>query len=210
VTASETKKNNAEFGNATSVASLFYKALAYLTWSGGSKNTYPRVVKKMTEAIYLDGSSIKGERNVLDGELSVFEGFEYNSSQSVSGIFNDFLTGTIDRPTGACVVAIPAFVPTQALKIPTGATHVKFVTQAAAIDFEMKEFEVKKAETGFIPLNGTMTAGQGLTCDLSNASTHPIFLGVAIDFYQYVNGTYSPLDNSAYNVATILKVDTGV
>jgi hypothetical protein len=210
VNSAETKKNNAEFGNATSVASLFYKALAYLTWSGGSKNTYPRVVKKMTEAIYLDGSSVKGERNVLDGELSVFEGFEYNSGQSVSGIFNDFLTGTIDRPTGACVVAIPAFVPTQALKIPTGATHAKFVAQAAGVDFEMKEFETKKAETGYIPLNGTMTAGQSLTCDLSNASTHPIFLGVAIDFYQYVNGTHSILDNSAYNVATILKVDTGV
>lgn len=210
VTSAETKKNNSEFGNATSVASLFYKALAYLTWSGGSKNTFSRVVKKMTEAIYLDGSSVKGERNVLDGELTVFEGFEYNAVQSVSGVFNDFLTSAIDRITGVCLVSIPAFVPLQALKMPNGATHVKFVAQAAAVDFEVKEFETKKAETGFIPLNATLTAVQNLSCDLSNGSTHPIFLGVAVDFYQYINGTYSILDNSAFNVATILKVDTGV
>lgn len=198
VTSAETKKNNSEFGNATSVASLFYKALAYLTWSGGSAKTFSRVVKKMTEAIYLDGSSMKGERNVLDGELTVFEGFEYNAIQSVSGVFNDFLTSSIDRITGICLMSIPAFVPLQALKMPTGATHVKFVAQVAAVDFEMKEFETKKAETGYVPLNGTLTAVQNLSCDFSNGSTHPIFLGVVVDFYQYINGTYSILDNFCF------------
>ena len=66
------------------------------------------------------------------------------------------------------------------------------------------------AETDYLPLNATPLASQSLSMNLMDGSTDPIFTGVAIEFYQFLNGDYYVLDNASYNVASILKVDTGV
>ena len=140
----------------------------------------------------------------------MFDGFNFNDLKSIVSIIVANITATIVRSTGVCEVTIAGFTPINDVDAPGGTTHFKIIAESATINFETGESDSKSAETVFIPLNATPVASQTLSMDLVDASTDPIFTGVAIEFYQFMNGDYYILENIAYNAATILKVDTGV
>lgn len=210
VTAQRTKDNNSEFGNAATSGKRLRDGLSKLTKAGGGAYVVARIVKIMKDAINLDLVSVRGQRNVLDGELSLFEGFNFNDLKSMASIMVVNLSAVITRSTGVCEVLIPAFTPINDVDAPGGTTHFKLIAESATINFETGESDSKSAETAYIPLNATPVASQTFTMDLLDSSTDPIFTGVGIEFYQFMNGDYYILENVAYNAASILKVDTGV
>jgi len=210
VTAQRTKDNNSEFGSAATAGKRFRDGLSKLTKAGSGAYVVSRIVKVMKDAINLDLVSVRGQRNVLDGEVSLFEGFNFNDLKSMASIIVANITATIVRSTGVCTISIPAFTPMNDVDAPGGTTHFKIIGESASINFETGETDSKSAETAYIPLNATPVPAQALTMDLADSSTSPIFTGVGIEFYQFMNGDYYILENVVYNAATILKVDTGV
>lgn len=210
VTAQRTKDNNSEFGNAASAGKRLRDGLSKLTKVGSGRYLVSRVVKLMKDAINLDLVSVRGQRNVLDGEVSVFEGFNFNDMKSIASVVVVNFTALITRATGVCTISIPAFTPINDVDAPGGTTHFKIIGESSAINFETGEFDAMTAETAYLPLNATPLASQVLSMNLADNSTNPIFTGVAIEFYQFLNGDYYVLDNASYRVSSILKVDTGI
>jgi hypothetical protein len=204
------KEQNAEFGSAARASRILRNALASTFMSGFNSFSASKVSQKMSQAIKLDLTSVRGQRNVLDGELSVLEGYDINDMSSLSSVFGDVIDSTIVRSSGLCTVMIPAFVPSEIVSAPTGTTHFQFVAEAASIDFGQEMVDSAKTVGVFHPYNGILIDSETLSVNLMDASTDPIFLAVAVNFYQEINGAKYALDNKQFNTAKILKVDTGV
>jgi len=60
--------------------------------------------------------------------------------------------------------------------------------------------------TAILPWDNVATAVINLANAVTANSTHPLFLGLGIEFYQQVNGQMYPLKNGAFNALALVKV----
>jgi len=201
-----TRENNSEFGRAGNAGKILRDAFrTYIQYASDSR-TVSRLTKSMVEVVKADATSTRGQRNVLDGELELLEGFEFNADSQLGTSLYAPYTATIDRLTGQAVVNVPAFIPANMIAAPKGSTHFKIVSAAAEIDFENAKFSMVSAESANLPLDSKPTLVINLTNALPANSTHPLFLILGIDFYQEVNGVMYPLKNGYYNSLVLAKV----
>jgi hypothetical protein len=203
-------ENQSEFGSAGKATKVLRAALPQTVANGAGKLATSRISKKMSEAIKLDLTSVRGQRNVLDGELSVLEGFEFNMDSALGSVMNATIEGAFIRATGVATLEIPAYVPAVAISAPAGTTHYAIVAEAALADFEMESVESDSVSTAKHIWNGMAVVAETLTINLSDNSTHPAFVACSIEFYQYLNGDFYKLDNNQFNAGRVVKVDTGV
>ena len=165
-----------------------------------------RLTKELVAVVKADVTSTRGQRNVLDGELELLEGFEFNIDGKVSTTIFFPYAATIDRATGALQVAVPAFSPLNNVAAPAGATHMKLISGGASIDFEGGVFEVVTSESAEMPIAPAQVAAQNLLNQLTANSTHPLFLVFGVEFTQLVNGASYSLKNGKFNPLAIVKV----
>jgi hypothetical protein len=201
-----TRENNAEFGRAGKACKLLRDTFRMMLQKSADRKLVPRLTAEMMKVIKQDQTSVRGLRNVLDGELEILQGFEVNSNALLSANFFAPYTVTIDRVTGQLAVAVPAFQPATMVLNPGGATHFRIMTGGAAIDFEQMSAESDTADSGYLPLSGEITPPQSLSVSVSANSTHPFFVALAIEFYQEVNGTKYDLNNGSSNCMAFVKV----
>lgn len=204
-----TRENGAEFGRAGKAGKLLRTALKNVMFNSSDNTVTSRLAKEMVRVLKADLTSVRGQRNVLDGELELLTGFEFNSTGNVSStVFTPFST-EIDRVSGKLSVTFPAFDPKTGLYAVPGATHFKLKAGAAEIDFEN---EVQKSASQWsvsLALDAPVTTPISLECELSENSTHPLFLAVGIEFFQFVNGHEYPLSNGSYN-GLVLSAISGI
>ena len=158
------------------------------------------------EVVKADATSTLGQRNVLDGELELLEGFEFNLNGNLTSTFYGAINATIDRVTGALQVAVPAFSPDVAVVAPEGTTHIRLVSAGAAINFEAGSFEVVTSQSPEIPLSSAQVAAINLLNQVTPNSPSPLFLVFGIEFYQQVNGASYALKNGRYNALALVRV----
>lgn len=127
-------ENQSEFGNAGRATKHLRAALPLVILAGSGKLTTARISKKMSECIKLDLTSVRGQRNVLDGELSLLEGFEFNSAVALGSIFSGIIASSFDRVSGSAVVVIPEYIPANIVSAPVGTTHFQFVVESAYVE----------------------------------------------------------------------------
>jgi hypothetical protein len=161
----------------------------------------------MMKVIKADTTSTRGQRNVIDGETEMLQGFDFNVNAKLSTTLYAPYTSAIDRVTGAMTVDIPSFIPADSIAAPAGVTHFKIVSAAADVDFENETFVTDNKSTAILPWNSTPTAAISLANAVAAASTHPLFLLVGIQFFQEVNGVFYPLKNGVYNSLNLVKVN---
>jgi hypothetical protein len=160
----------------------------------------------MTRVIKVDATSIRGERNVIDGEAELLEGFEFNIRGKIGTSLFAPYTPTIDRVTGQIKVVIPPFIPSNMIAAPSGTTHFKVISAGAEIDFEMETFVSLNSASAILPWSLVPTVAITQTNTVTPASTKPLFLVLGIEFFQQVNGTMYTLKNGAFNPLAIAKV----
>jgi hypothetical protein len=202
-----TRENNAEFGRAGKAGKLLREAFRVLILSCSDKGLVGRIVALMLQVIKLDATSIRGQRNVLDGELEFLQGLEFNTLAKLSSVFYAPYSAAIDRVTGNLTLSIPMFNAAQMVSIPQGATHFKVHAGGAAIDFENNVMESKTDSSIYLDTTSTAVPAISLAISLSANSTHPLFLALAIEFYQKVNNSYYSLKNGIYNSMALIKVE---
>ncbi len=202
-----TRENGAEFGRAGNAGKLVRKALRNVMQNASDSRVTSRLTQEMMKVVKADATSVRGMRNVLDGELELLTGFEFNVNASLSNtLFAEFLTN-IDRATGVLDVQMPPFISAEGIAAPAGATHFKISIGGAAIDFETQEIESLTDSTGIIPFsNDIMAAPILLSVVLTASSTDPLFLALGIEFFQEVNGQFYSLKNGAYNGLALVKI----
>ncbi len=202
-----TRENGSEFGNAGKAGKVLRDALRALLQNASDNRMVSRLTQKMVEVIQADLTSVRGQRNVIDGEAELLEGFDFNANAKLSNTLYAPYIPTIDRVAGTLQINVPSYIPTTMVAAPGGTTHYKIVSAGAEVDFENETFVVDSRQSALLAWDGTATAVLNLSNAVTANSTHPLFLVLGIEFFQDVNGVKYPLKNGAYNALTIVKVD---
>lgn len=202
-----TRENGAEFGTAGKAGKLLRTALRSVLQNIADNRMVGRLTREMVKVIQADLTSPRGQRNVIDGEAELLEGFEFNRNGKLGQTLFAPFTTTVDRLAGSLTVNVPSFIPLNMIAAPNGTTHFKIISAGAEIDFENEVFVVDTKESAVLPWDVNATAVIDLVNTVTANSTHPLFLAVGIEFYQEVNAVKYPLRNGAYNALTIATVD---
>ena len=205
-----TRENGSEFGRAGKAGKILRTALRALLLNSADGRMVSRLTQQMVKVIQADMVSVRGLRNVIDGEVDFLVGFEFNIRGKLgSSLFAPFV-GAIDRVSGEISVDLASFIPSNMLAAPSGTTHFKIISAGAEIDFQAETFVESHSESAIMPWDATATAPINQVNDVTPASTNPLFLALGVEFYQEVNGQMYPLKNGAFNPLSIVKVDGGV
>jgi len=201
-----TRENGSEFGRAGKAGKILRTSLRALLINTADGRMVSRLTQKMVEVIQADVTSVRGLRNVIDGEAELLAGFEFNIRGKLgTSLFAPFV-GAIDRVTGEITVDIDGFVPANMIAAPSGTTHFKILSAGAEIDFETETFVEAHSETAILPWNSVATVAINQVNTVTPASTKPLFLALGLEFYQEVNGQMYPLKNGAYNPLALVQV----
>jgi len=201
-----TRENGSEFGRAGKAGKLLRTSLRALLLNSADGRMVSRLTKQMVIVIQADTTSLRGLRNVIDGEAELLKGFEFNIRGKLgTSLFAPYV-GAIDRVTGDITVDIAPFVPANMIAAPSGTTHFKIISAGAEIDFEAETFIEAHSETAILPWDATPTVAIAQTNAVTAASTKPLFLALGIEFYQEVNGQMYSLKNGAFNPLALIEV----
>lgn len=205
-----TRENGAEFGRAGKAGKILRTALRSLLTNSSDSKMVGRLTQQMVKVIQADQTSLRGLRNVIDGEAELLAGFEFNINGKLgTSLFAPYV-GAIDRVSGAITIDIDPFVPMNMIAAPGGSTHFKIISAGAEIDFETEAFVEAHSETAILAWDATATVAINLANAVTPDSTKPLFLALGVEYYQEVNGQMYPLKNGAYNPLALVKVDGGV
>lgn len=202
-----TRENASEFGRAGKAGKLIRTALRSALQNAKDSRVTSRLTAELMRVIQADSTSTRGQRNVIDGEAELLQGFNFNNNAVLSSMLYAPYTTTINRAAGTLQLQLPAFVPANMISAPAGATHFKLIASGCAVDFENGSFESDLKETAILPLNTTATGVLDLNCAVSANNTHPLFLTMGLQFYQEVNGSFYSLKDGGFNALEIVKVE---
>jgi len=151
-------------------------------------------------------TSVRGLRNVIDGEAELLSGFDFNIRGKLGAtLFTPFETN-IDRASGELSVSLASFIPINMIAAPGGTTHYQIFSAGAEIDFEAESFVVSNSETALMPWDAVATVAITHSNPVTPASTKPLFLAMGIGFYQEVNGQMYSLKNGASNPLALVQI----
>ncbi len=202
-----TRENQAEFGRAGKAGKLLRAAFRVLLQNASDDRMVSRLHKEMMRVVKADSTSSRGLRNVLDGELELLQGFEFNEGGKLGQTLFAPYTTTIDRAAGTLQVSIPSFVSLNQIGAPREATHYQLTGGGGAINFESEVFDVETSTSAILPLESAASAALNLSFGVAANSTDPLFLLLGLSFYQEVNGSHYSLKNGAFSALAVLKVD---
>jgi hypothetical protein len=201
-----TRENGSEFGRAGKAGKILRTSLRALLINTADGRMVSRLTQAMVKVIQADVTSLRGQRNVIDGEAELLAGFEFNIRGKLgTSLFAPFV-GAIDRVTGEITVDLDSFIPANMIAAPSGTTHFKIISAGAEIDFEAETFVEAHSETAILPWDALATAAINQVNTVTPASTKPLFLALGVEFYQEVNGQMYALKNGAYNPLALVQV----
>ena len=201
-----TRENGEEFGRAGKAGKILRNSIRAMLQNSADSRMVSRLTQKMVEVVQADATNPRGQRNVIDGEAELLEGFEFNKNGKLGTTLYAPFTATIDRVAGSLTVSVPSFVPINMIAAPGGSTHFKIVSAGTEIDFENETYVMDSQASAILPWDTTATAVINLANAVTANSTHPLFLALGIEFYQEVNGQMYPLKNGAFNPLALVKV----
>lgn len=205
-----TRENGSEFGRAGKAGKILRTALRPLLLNSADSRMVSRLTQAMVKVIQADTTSVRGLRNVIDGEAELLFGFEFNIRGKLgTSLFAPFVA-SIDRVAGEIKVDIASFIPSNMVAAPSGTTHFKIISGGAEVDFEAETYVVSNSETAILPWDSTPTAVINQVNAVTANSTKPLFLALGVEFYQEINGQMYPLKNGSFNPLSLAKVDGGV
>jgi hypothetical protein len=201
-----TRENNEEFGRAVKAGKLLRTALRAMVKKASDSNVTGRLVREFMKVVKADQVSVRGKRNVIDGEAELLQGFEFNENGRLGSTFFAPFAANIDRAAGTLAISIPAFIPGNMITAPAGATHYKVSVGGAEIDFEAETYVNTVLDSGERPLNNVLTAPIDISAAITANSGKPLFLALGIEFFQQINNALYTLKNGAYNALSIVQV----
>ena len=206
-----TRENAEEFGRAGKASKSLCTAIRPVLNKTQDSRMISRLVKLMMKVIKADQVSDRGKRNVLDGELILLQGFDFNGNARLSATVYAPYSFEIDRLGGVMDINVSSFNPNSQIVAPGGTTHFRFISAGVEVDFENETFVLAQSSTAELPYDNVNTALTMLSNDLGvPGSTKPLFLVFGIEFLQQVNGSFYSLNNGAFNALNLVAIDTGV
>ena len=203
-----TRENNAEFGRAGKASKLLRTSLRITIAKAKDNRLVSRLTARMLKVVQADEVSDRGLRNVIDGEASLVEGFDFNIGAKLSATVYMPYAATFDRASGKASITVSDFIPQGGIAAPAGTTHFRLFMGIASVDFEKEAYESSTATTEALPYGNTSTGEVTLSANIAANSTHPVFMAFGVEFLQEVNKKMYSLHNGAFNACVIAKVST--
>lgn len=201
-----TRENNAEFTKAAEAGRVMRNAFGALLQNSKDPSSSNRLFTEMLKVVKADLTSERGQRNVIDGETELLQGFEFNSNATLkTTLFADY-SPEIDRVAGTLATSIPSFVPEEKLLAPVNSTHFRIVSLGSEINFADETYSSEMQETAILPWGIAPTAVINMVNHVTPNSTLPLFLLLGLQFFQEVNGHMYPLKDGGFNSLSIIKV----
>jgi len=201
------KENTLEFGRAGKAGKVLRAAFSKLLSKSADGRVTSRLVQAIMKVQKTDTTSMRGERNMGNGDASLLKGFNFNVKSPLSTVLSEQYTTAINRVTGVVSVSIPAYIPQDAISAPEGTTHIKLISAASVIDFLNENYQSVYASSAAIVYGTQQEALLTLTHNLPANSTDPLFLVLGVEFYQNFNGTLYQLKTGSFNALSIIAVD---
>jgi len=204
-----TRENAAEFGRAGKASKVLCTAIRPVLNKTQDSRMISRLVRAMMRVIKADQISNRGLRNVLDGELILLQGFDFNGNAPLSATVYAPYTATINRATGMLDVEVPSFTPDSQIVAPGGTTHFRLVSAGAEVDFQNGAFVLAQSTSTEIPYDNASSSAINLSNDIGiTDSLRPLVLVLGIEFLQEVNGLFYALNNGAFNALNLVEMDS--
>lgn len=201
-----TRENGAEFGKSANAGKMLRMAVGPMVFKAKDPKLSSRLLQMMSKIKNLDTVSVRGERNVsegiltLDGQLAL-RGFDFNNRAALKSVLAT--PYVLDTNTGEVLIA--DFTPGEELRFPAGATHFSMRSAFVNLDFVTGLSDVTFSNVVNLPIDFT-TATQTLTpTGIPMGAGTQLYL-ILIEFFQEVNGVSYPLKNGAFNVLNVLDV----
>jgi hypothetical protein len=112
-----TRENQQEFARAGKAGKVLRSALRSFLIHASDSHLVSRLLKEMMRVVKADTTSDRGQRNVLDGEVELLEGFEFNEGGNLTQTLFAPFTPSIDRASGTLSIDVPPFIPQSLLLI---------------------------------------------------------------------------------------------
>lgn len=205
-----TRETMSEFGRACKANKLLRVAFKTQLKNVSDGDLVPRLSKMMMSVIKEDATNLRGKRTVIDGNLEVLKGFDFNAKSTLDNRLSVPKQTSIDRVNGKLSVNVESFIPNKALSAPFECTHFKLISAAAEIDFEKSTWTVDLHESGVNPWDGNPSADINFVNNVPANSTLPLFLVLGVEFYQEgKNGVMSLLNSGAFTTLQLIDVSKG-
>jgi hypothetical protein len=203
-----TRENGQEFGRAGAAGRLLRTAIRQYLQKAADSRMVSRLTRDMVKVIKSDPINDRGERTVLNGDLTLLKGFEFNIGGKLASTFYTPYEATVDRVAGELKIEVPSFTPVFAIASPEGATHMKLISAGAAVNFEEDGYQTAVSQSDEIELNQIATPLIELVNQLPANVTGPLFLVLGVEFFQSINGVSYPLKNGKFNSLALIEVIT--
>ncbi len=148
-----------------------------------------------------------GERNVVDGDLNLLQGFEFNAATSLDEVMKAAYTVGFDRVSGLAAIAIQFEDPSLELQQVEGATQARFTVGLAAVNFETGDYEVDVVHSESVEIASKAAVQVDIEAGISANSEQPVFLVLGVEYYQAVNGELYLINNKESRALLLATVD---
>src|ERR1044072_9510840 len=105
----------------------------------GDTRVYSRLTGKLRKAIATDTMHEKGKRTLAGADLSALVGFQWNKHRQFDKLYKGYPNFSIDAKSGLMEIDLPGIKGADDFDAPSSATHVQFVMEGGAFDFELEE-----------------------------------------------------------------------
>jgi hypothetical protein len=200
-----TRRSMAEFGRAGQASKIVRLAFVGLVKKAADRHSVSRLTRAMMDVIKSDPKNDKGDRNILDGNVELLTGFEFNQNAELGTTVYAPFTTKVDRDAGELTISFASFIPSSKISAPKGATHFRIVSGGAEIDFEKTEQVATLKETDPIALDDNPTNEIDLTHTVTAKSMNPLFLVLGIQFLSVTNGFVRPVQDMGFNALRIAE-----
>ena len=202
-----TRENGAEFGRAGQAGRLLRTAFRALVRNSSDSRVASRLTQKFMEVIQSDTTSLRGLRNVLDGDVSMLQGFEFNVNGKLRQTLLAQYSVTVDRAAGLVTIQVPQFVPAELIAAPVGATNFRLVASVSNLDFAADRYVsvVAESEENITALEAPVEIN--LPLQVAAGGTSPLVVVLGIEFSQVCNGAMYALNDGSFNALAIVAVD---
>jgi hypothetical protein len=199
-----TRQNNAEFTRVGTANRVFRHALRFMIETMGDRYISGRVTRILFKTLQSDPIHDRGERTVIDGELVILEGFNFNRDTSLQNVLHAPYTVTLHNTASQATIELPSFIASSMMEAPDTATLFRFKAQAVALNFQEQTTPEFPIETELLEFNNGRQTLQ-LSLPIPEHNTYPIIVVLGIEFYQGKRGQYK-LMNKKNNPMAVLKV----
>lgn len=201
-----TRENNAEFGTSAKAGKLVRDGARPLSMTASDSKLVSRFTKLMTQIKNLDSTSVRGERNIVQGLLDpsapqMIKGFDFNKEAVLSSIL--YKPYAVNPTTGE--ITINNLITQNDIVIPQGATHISLTGGFLGVDFTTGAQDLQLSNVVNLPID-MVSNNVVLTPAGTPSATGLSMILLRLEFFQEVNGSQYTLKNGAYNALRVVEV----